>query len=212
VGEHGRPDWNFARSKLNSTCLSGAGTAHEIRRRRIEMTPQAATAVQAVKTSAITKPTESQQLVDRMESLYDSIARRAFEIFDGNGRSDGRDLADWLEAESELLHPVHLEISESEDALNVKAEVPGFAAKELDVQVEGSRLTISGNHESKQETTKGKTVYSERCSKEIFRSVDLPTEVDASKVNATLKDGILSIDLPKSARAKSVRVETKSAS
>lgn len=172
------------------------------------MTPQAATAVQPVKTSEVTKRTESQQLVDRMEKLYDSIARRAFEIFENNGRWDGRDLDNWFQAESEILHPVHLEISESDDALNIKAEVPGFTAKELDVQIEGNRLTISGKHESKEETTKGKTVYSERCAKEVFRSVPLPAAVDGAKVNATLKDGILNIELPKSTRGKSVPVET----
>lgn len=176
------------------------------------MTPQSATAMQPVKTSAVTKPTESQQLLDRMEKIYDAIARRAFEIFAGNGRWDGHDVADWLQAESEVLHPVHLAVSETEDAVNVTAEVPGFAAKELDIQVEGNRLTISGKHESKEESTKGKTIYSEVCSKEVFRSVDLPTEVDASNVNATLKDGILSIELPKTAQAKTVSVEAKAAS
>ena len=175
------------------------------------MTPQGGTAVQPVKTSAITKPTESQQLTDRMEKLYDSIARRAFEIFNGNGRWDGHDMADWLEAESEIIHPVHLEIADSDDALTVKAEVPGFTAKELDVRVDGDRLTISGKHESKEESTKGKTIYSERCAKEVFRSVALPSSVDASKVNATLKDGILNIELPKTAPAKSVPIETKTA-
>jgi HSP20 family protein len=178
------------------------------------MTPQTgtATAVQPVKTSAVTTPNESQRLVDRMEKVYESIARRAFEIFDSNGGGSGHDVSDWLQAESELLHPLHLEITESEDALNVKAEVPGFAAKELDIQVEGNRLTISGKHESTEESAKGRTIYSERCSQEVFRSVELPSEVDGAKVNATLKDGILTIQLPKAQAATSERAETKAAS
>lgn len=139
----------------------------------------------------------------------DSIARRAFEIFDGNGRWDGRDLDDWLQAESEVLHPVHLEISETSDTLTVKAEVPGFTANGLDIQVDGTGLQVSGKHESKEESKKGKTVYSERCAKEVFRSVTLPSAVDGSKAKATLKDGILSIELPKASPAKGVAVETK---
>lgn len=181
------------------------------------MTPQsgtgagAGTAVQPVKTSEITRQTESQQVVERMERLYDSIARRAFEIFEGNSLWMGRDVSDWLQAESEILHPVHLEIADSGEALTVKAEVPGFTAKELDVQVEGHRLTISGKHESREESTKGKTIYSERCAKEVFRSVELPSLVDGSRVNATLKDGILNIELPKTSRPKSVPIETRTA-
>lgn len=178
------------------------------------MTPQTgtATAVQPVKTSAVTTPNESQRLVNRMEKVYEAIARRAFEIFDSNGGGNGHDVSDWLQAESEVLHPLHLEITESEDALNVKADVPGFAARELDIQVEGNRLTISGRHESTAESTKGKTIYSERCSQEVFRGVELPSEVDGSKVNATLKDGILTIELPKAQRATNASVETKAAS
>lgn len=177
------------------------------------MTPQsgAGTAIQPVKTSEITRPNESQQVLERMEALYNSIARRAFEIFDGNGRWGGRDLSDWFQAESEILHPVHLEIADSGEVLTVKAEVPGFTAKELDVQVEGNRLTISGKHESKEESTKGKTIYSERCAKEVFRSVELPSSVDGSKVNAALKDGVLTIELPKTNRSKRVPIEARTA-
>ena len=176
------------------------------------MTPQSAAAVQPVKTATITKPTETQDSFARTQQLYDSIARRAFDIFEDNGRWFGNDLADWFQAESEILHPVHLEIAEADDALTVKAEVPGFTAQELNIQVEGNRLTISGKHESKEESTKGKTIYSERCAKEVFRSVALPSDVEGTKVTASLKDGVLTIELPKAAHAKSVKIEAKSGS
>ncbi len=121
-------------------------------------------------------------------------------------------MSDWLQAESEILHPLHLEIVEAEDSLTVRAEVPGFTAKELDIRVEGNRLTVAGKHESKEESKKGKTIYSERCANEIFRAVELPSDVDGSKVSAILKDGLLSIELPKAPHAKSVRIEAKTAS
>jgi len=53
---------------------------------------------------------------DEIQQTYDSIARRAFEIFENNGRWFGNDLGDWLRAESELLQPVRLEITDSDDA------------------------------------------------------------------------------------------------
>jgi HSP20 family protein len=173
------------------------------------MTPQAATAMQPVKTSVPVKQTEAENVSDRIQQVYDSIARRAFEIFDANGRWLGSELEDWLLAESEILHPVHLELAESDDSLTVRAEVPGFSTKEVEINVEPRRLTITGKHEAKEEGKKGKTIYSERCAKEILRIIDLPAEVDSSKVAATLKDGVLSIELPKAAHAKTVRVEPK---
>jgi HSP20 family protein len=167
------------------------------------MSPQSAAAMQSVKESAPAK---------RIEEVHNSIARRAFEIFEGSGRWSGRELDDWLRAESELLHPMHLELAESESNLTVRAEVPGFSAKELEINVEPERLTVIGKRESKEETKKGKTVYSEFCANEILRVVDLPVQVDPSNVNANLKDGILNIELAKAAPPKSVRVEPKTVS
>jgi len=173
------------------------------------MSAQTATAMQQAKTNVPVKQSATDDVFDRIEKTYDTIARRAFETFDNNGRWFGHELEDWLRAESELLHPVHLEITETDNNLAVRAEVPGFTTKELTIDVEPRRLTITGKHEAQEESKKGKTVYSERCAKEILKVVTLPAEVDSSKVTATLKDGILNLELPKAAHAKSVRVEPK---
>lgn len=173
------------------------------------MSPQSATAMQPLKGSIAVRQTSPATIFDRAEQVYDSIARRAFEIFEGSGRWPGRELDDWLRAESELLHPMHLELTESVGNLTVRAEVPGFSAKELEINVEPRRLIVTGKRETNEETKKGETVYSELCANEILRVVELPAEVDTSKVNATLKDGILNIELAKAPPAKTVRVEPK---
>ena len=146
-------------------------------------------------------------LFDRIEEMSNSIARRAFEIFENRGRAWGHDLDDWLRAESELFHPLHLDIEESDDTVMVRAEVPGFTAKELEVGLEPHRLTISGKRESNGEHTGKKTTYSEHCVNQIFRTVDLPEEVDSSKVTATLKDGVLELSMPKAARPQKIKIE-----
>jgi len=110
------------------------------------MTAQSGTAMQPSRSSVPVKQVETENVFDQIEQMYDSIARRAFEIFETNGRWFGRDLDDWLKAEAELLHPLHLEISEEDNNLNVRAEVPGFSPSELEINVEPRRLTISGKH------------------------------------------------------------------
>jgi HSP20 family protein len=175
------------------------------------MSPQAATAMQPAKAPVAVKQSATGDVFDRIPQIYDSIARRAFEIFENNGRWLGHDLEDWFCAESELLHPVHLEMAESDDNLTVRAEVPGFSTKELKINVEPRKLTILGKHEAQEESKKGKTIYSERCAREILRVVDLPAEVDSLKVSAILKDGVLNIELPKAPLAKPVRIEAKAA-
>ncbi len=145
----------------------------------------------------------------RFQRAYDSIARRAFEIFDGNGRLFGNDLHDWFQAESELLHPLHVEMTDSDESLNVQAEVPGFGPKDLAISVEPRRLTITGKRETKEEQKTKKSVYKECCSDEILRVVELPAEINTDKVKATLENGILSLEMPKAAPAKKIAVETK---
>jgi HSP20 family protein len=157
------------------------------------------------------KSPPASDLFERVRELSNAIARRAFEFFDGHGRADGHDLEDWFRAESELLHPVHLDLAESADAFTVRAEVPGFSAKELEVGVEPQRLTISGKRESSEEHTSEKTIYKEQCSNQIYRAIDLPSEVDTSKVTATLKNGVLELSMPKAAKAKKVQIAEKAA-
>jgi HSP20 family protein len=143
---------------------------------------------------------------DDIKQMFDSLARRAFSIFESSGRSFGNDVADWFRAERELFHPAHVELAESGDAFTVRAEVPGFAPKDLDINLEGRRLTISGKREKHEERKDKKTVYSETCSDQLLRVVDLPADVNAEATKATLKNGILSLELPKAAPAKKVLV------
>lgn len=169
------------------------------------------TAMQPAKASVPVRTSTTDDVFDRIEETYNAIARRAFEIFDQRGRWFGNDLEDWFRAESELLQPVNLEIAETDGNFTVRAEVPGFSIKELTIDVEPRLLTITGRHEAQEESKKGKTIYSERSGKQVMRVVNLPTEIDISKVTATLKDGVLNLALPKAAHAKAVRVEPKAA-
>src|SRR5579872_4465006 len=121
------------------------------------MAAQTATAMQPARAPVPVKKTSTDEVFDRVQKTYDAIARRAFEIFDTNGRWLGHELEDWVRAESELLHPVHLEITETGNNLSARAEVPGFTTKELTIDVEPRRLTITGKHEAQEESKKGKT-------------------------------------------------------
>jgi HSP20 family protein len=169
------------------------------------------TAVQIAREPTIAKPFEVESLAAHLSAIFDAISRRAYEIFEGSGYTPGRELDNWFQAEKELLHPVHIQVNESEEALEIQAEVPGFSEKELEVNVEPQRLVISGKRETNTKQKKGKTVYSETCSDRVLRIVDLPAEVETNKVVASLKNGVLELHLPKAAKACAVKVETKAA-
>jgi hypothetical protein len=103
------------------------------------------TAAKAPETSA-RKIVETEDVFEQIDRIYNSIACRAFEIFSSNGI--GHDVEDWFKAESELLHPVHVEMTDDVRAVNVRAEVPGFEAKDLEIKLELNRATISGKRET----------------------------------------------------------------
>ncbi len=173
------------------------------------------TAVQRARHEAQLHLVRPDQIFDRMKETSDAVARRAFEIFERNGRRLGHDLENWFQAERELLHPVYLNISETDSALTVELEVPGFTEKDIDVSVEPHRLAVTGKRESREEKRNGKTVYSEQRSDEILRTVELPCEVDPAHraIKATYDHGLVTITLPKSGKAvvREIKVEPKAA-
>lgn len=167
------------------------------------------TAIQRAPSSGSLRVVDPQTLFERMSQIHDEIARRAFEMFEHDG-AFGRDLENWFSAEEELLHPVHVNISDSGESLHVQAEVPGFDPKDIQISLEPMRLTISGKREvNEEQQQKGRTVYRELCSSEMLRVIDLPMEVDPEKTKATLKNGVLDLEMPKTATSQGKRVEVK---
>ena len=160
---------------------------------------------------AILKLLDGDPFLQRMGEIHDILARRAYELFDGRGRQHGHDLEDWLHAESELLNPVPLEISDAEEQVIVRADVPGFKENEIEVRVEPHCLNISGKREQSRDQTTRKTVYSERRSNEVCRVLDLPEEIESDKVKAQLRDGILEVTLPKAHPANKIPDAVKAA-
>jgi len=138
----------------------------------------------------------------RLNKLAERISRRAYEIFEENGKVFGRDLEDWFKAESEILPPLQLRMKEKEDSLTIEAETPGFSAKDLEVSLEPWRLSISGKKETKEEQKKGQTTYQAQSTNELLRVIDLPSEIDSTRAIATLKNGLLEIKLPKAAKSR----------
>jgi HSP20 family molecular chaperone IbpA len=160
------------------------------------MTTQSATVMQRTKGTEFVKQ-GSEEIFKQFSQINDAIARRAFELFESHGGMPGHESEDWSRAESELLHPVPLNVFESDSEYSVRAEVPGFGSEDIEISVKTRCLAISGKRETMEEEKNWKMIRTEWGADRIFRTLDLPSDVDASKVNTALKDGILTVDLPK---------------
>ena len=132
-----------------------------------------------------------------VREINERIARRAFELFEASGSVPGHDREDWLLAESEFLRTVPVEVFETETGLTIRADVPGFNDKNLEVRVTPRSVCILGEREEAAEQTDENLIYSERRALQIFRVVNLSSDIDPERVNASLADGVLEIKLTK---------------
>lgn len=90
-----------------------------------------------------------------------------------------------------------LDVLDHEKELIVRAELPGVEKDDVEVTVSGDRLIIEAEREFEEEDTKDTYYRHELGYGKLVRTVALPVEVDPEKVHAELKDGILSVTLPK---------------
>ena len=91
-----------------------------------------------------------------------------------------------------------------------ETEVPGFGLDDLEILIHGNELTVKGRHGSKEDND---VVYHrhEREIGEFSRQLTLPTEVDAERIEAELKNGVLTIVMPKSEKARARKIAVKTA-
>ena len=103
-----------------------------------------------------------------------------------------------------------VDVSETKDAVVVKAEVPGMEAKDLQASLQENVLTITGEKKQEKEDKDERYHRVERSYGSFTRSMRLPAGVDAGKVNAAFKNGVLTVTLPKTAAAKATPIPVKS--
>ena len=116
------------------------------------------------------------------------------------GRDEAMALIDWVPA---------VDVMESDEEFQIRAELPGVEKKDVKLSVENGVLLISGHREQEKEE-QGKRYHKiERAYGNFARSFTVPEAVDAQKVSAEFKNGVLSVRLPKSekARPKSIEVQ-----
>jgi HSP20 family protein len=104
-----------------------------------------------------------------------------------------------------------VDIFERQDHLVIRAEVPGVRMEDMDVRIENGVLTLHGERKQDTEVREENAHRLERVYGMFTRTFSLPTTVDAAKVTATYKDGMLEVSVPKVETAKPKQVEIKAA-
>ncbi|RLE19497.1 MAG: Hsp20/alpha crystallin family protein [Acidobacteria bacterium] len=99
-----------------------------------------------------------------------------------------------------------VDVYESENAIEIKADLPGMTEKDIDVTVENNMLTIKGERKFENEEKRESYHRIERQYGSFYRSFQLPNTVDVTKINANFKNGILELALPKREETKPKKI------
>jgi HSP20 family protein len=104
-----------------------------------------------------------------------------------------------------------LNVTETDNAVTISAELPGLEPGDIDISLDQDVLTISGEKRAEKEEKGARHYRVERSYGSFYRSIPLPGEVEAEKIDATFKRGVLKVNLPKSqkAREKGKRISVK---
>jgi len=102
-----------------------------------------------------------------------------------------------------------VDMVDAKDEIVLRADLPGMDEKSIDVTVQDGTLTISGERKEAKEEKKEDYYYSERTYGGFSRTVMLPTGVEADKVKATFRKGVLEVHLPKAKEAAGKKIDIK---
>ncbi|WP_293677850.1 Hsp20/alpha crystallin family protein [uncultured Phenylobacterium sp.] len=104
-----------------------------------------------------------------------------------------------------------MDIRDTKGGLEISLELPGMTRDDVKIAVEDDVLTVSGEKKTEKETKEEDYRLSERTYGAFSRSVTLPRSVEAGKITATMKDGVLKLTAPKNGTAKTKSIEIQPA-
>lgn len=111
-------------------------------------------------------------------------------------------ISNWLSEDRAMSDFASMDVIEDDTSLNIAIDVPGVASDDLEITLVGPDLVIRGKRESSSEESHEHYQHLERSFGSFVRRVELPAEVIATKVDASLEEGVLYLHLLKSAKAK----------
>ena len=169
-----------------------------------------ATAESATKLSIKTDNTEPAKKASaaRVSHPFESLHREIDRLFEDFGKGWPRLSFD---VKSDVLD-IATDVTESDKDYRIAAEIPGMDERDVEVTVASGVLTMKGEKKEEYEETKKDFYRSERSYGAFQRSFRLPEDIDPDKIEASLKKGVLTVVLPKTAEAqkKARKVEIKS--
>jgi HSP20 family protein len=136
-------------------------------------------------------PKKADSVIDEIERIHEDISKRAYELFRTHEDAFAAPIADWLQAERELVWRPPVEVRQRDSEIELTAAVAGVEPKDLDVQVAPEDILITGSSEHRHERSEGTVHVCEFEGGRLFRSIHLPARIDPASAKAEYQNGLL---------------------
>ena len=148
-------------------------------------------------------------IAEEVNQMQDRITRRAYDLFEQDGRVFGRDLDHWLQAERELLWKPALELREADGEFVLEVAVFGVDPKDIEIEVTPEDIVLKADIRHEHEEKKGSVHICEFQSGRMFRAIHLPRRINPDKVKTEMKNGLLNLKakIAEEGRAKDTKTE-----
>lgn len=153
----------------------------------------------------------AETILNELDQLQSAIRGRAYDLFRKRGSAWGSPLADWLNAERQLVWTPAVELRQKDSQFELLAATPGVEAKDLDVQITPEEILIKADIHHKHTPEEGAVQVCEFTGGQLFRSVHFPEKVDPDSAAAEYRNGMLRITAAIAKPAVQKRVEITSA-
>jgi HSP20 family protein len=134
-----------------------------------------------------------------MEREMEDLFGRFFGDFAARWRGEGR------------VWSPDIDMIDRKDEIVLRADLPGLEQKDIEVTVQEGTLTIRGARQEERAEKEEDYYVAERWAGSFARTITLPAGIDADRIKATFKNGVLEVHLPKTAKAQEKKIEVKAA-
>jgi len=145
--------------------------------------------------------TAASVFLGEVDYMAERIRRRAFEIFQERGKSDGFTSDDWFRAERDLLRSPESELIEKDCKFELEMSASGFDSRDIHVAALPDALIVRGSSTNRHQEQDENAELSEFDRKMLFRRFDLAAPIDTGKVTANFDHGVLHVTAPKAKAA-----------
>jgi HSP20 family protein len=134
---------------------------------------------------------KAETIFNELDRLHHAISQRAYDLFRRRGDLWGGPLADWLNAERQLVWKPAIELRQKDNQFELRAATPGVEAKDLDVQITPEDVLIKADIDHTHTPDEGTVRLCEFTGGQLFRSVHFPQKIDPESARAEYRNGML---------------------